>query len=350
MNEMQERFRATLIGCAIGDTLGMPVEGWKKEQIEKYVGRISKPIDPVILRDGCGNLIKRDEFGKLGYYSDGLVRGEWTDDTILTVALAESISAKKGLDLDDIAQSQLAEYRSRLLSDGTVFGGFGSTTTKAFKNLNKGISYLESAPADGGPGNAPAMKMSPVGLFMYARKAHYVGLKFAGQISEITHRDPRSIVSGIVQAQAVYQLLLGATREDFNYSQLEACERHEKPTPQNYPHAEKGDLASRLEWIWQNPDAGVDEAFAKLGNNSLVFRSYPFALFMFQKYWNEPIEGLLETVNWGGDCDTTGAILGALCGAKNGMIFPRSWLDVLTGKEKIIKAADGIFELSEGRK
>lgn len=344
---MRERFRATLIGCAIGDTLGMPVEGWKKSQIKKYAGRITEPIDPIVLRDVDGNLVKQDESGKLGYYSEGLKRGEWTDDTILTLALAESIVAIGGLDLEDIAQRQLAEYRSRLLPDGAVFGGFGSTTTKAFKNLDKGVSYLESAPEDGGPGNAPAMKMAPVGLFMYMRKAPRAGLKFAGQVGEITHRDPRSIVSGIVQAHAVYHLLLGAPREDFNYSQLEACSWHEKPTPKNYPHADKGSLASRLEWIWKNPDASVGEAFARLGNNSLVFRSYPFALFMFQKYWDNPVEGLLETVNWGGDCDTTGAIYGALCGAKNGMVFPQSWLGTLQGKERLTEAADGIFKLKE---
>jgi hypothetical protein len=45
------RYRAVLIGTAIGDTLGMPVEGWKKEQIHKYVGRITKPIAPVLLKD-----------------------------------------------------------------------------------------------------------------------------------------------------------------------------------------------------------------------------------------------------------------------------------------------------------
>lgn len=66
---------------------------------------------------------------------------------------------------------------------------------------------------------------------------------------------------------------------------------------------------------------------------------------MFQKYWNNPIEGLIETVNFGGDCDTTGAIYGSLCGAKNGMIFPAKWIEPLKDFEKIKKIADRIFEL-----
>ena len=31
---MKERYIATLVGCALGDILGMPVEGWKREQIK----------------------------------------------------------------------------------------------------------------------------------------------------------------------------------------------------------------------------------------------------------------------------------------------------------------------------
>ena len=34
---LREKFIATLVGCAIGDSLGMSVEGWKRKQIQKYI-------------------------------------------------------------------------------------------------------------------------------------------------------------------------------------------------------------------------------------------------------------------------------------------------------------------------
>jgi len=34
MTTMKERYQAILFGCAAGDTLGMPLEGWKQEQIK----------------------------------------------------------------------------------------------------------------------------------------------------------------------------------------------------------------------------------------------------------------------------------------------------------------------------
>ncbi|MDI6738354.1 MAG: ADP-ribosylglycohydrolase family protein, partial [Nanoarchaeota archaeon] len=90
-----EKYEAVLLGCAIGDTLGMPVESWKKEQIRKYIGKITKPIDAVAVRDAKGNIVREDEFGKLKCYNLGSKAGQWTDDTILTMALAESIAEKE---------------------------------------------------------------------------------------------------------------------------------------------------------------------------------------------------------------------------------------------------------------
>ncbi|MBU2637620.1 MAG: ADP-ribosylglycohydrolase family protein [Nanoarchaeota archaeon] len=339
-----ERYTAVLIGCAIGDTLGMPVEAWKKEQIRKYAGRITKPIDAVVITDSNGNLVMQDEFGKLKYYNKGLKAGQQTDDTILTMALADSIAEKQGIDLEDIAKKQLREYEIRIQPDGKVLGGFGGTTRDAFKNLQKGISPLKSG-VIGGPGNAPAMKMSPLGLYMHATGNYEEGLKAAEAIGRITHLDPRSVASGIVQAHCVYALLKGVSRDDFVGSFVEVCRKREAFPAKEFSLSNEGTLLERLKWIQGNMDAEPEAAFQKLGSSSLVYSSYPFALFMFQKYWDKPIEGLLETVNYGGDCDTTGAMYGALAGAKNGMIFPEEWAKVIDGLKRIKSTAKKISKI-----
>lgn len=344
MTEFQDKYIGTLIGCALGDTLGMPVEAWSKARIEKYAGKILSPITPIIIRNESGEIVYKDEFGKIKYFNIDSTKGDYTDDTILTLALAESIAAKQGLDLEDIAQRQLYEYTSRIQADGTVAGGFGGTTRQGFERLRSGISLLESG-VIGGPGNAPAMKMSPLGLYMDATNDSKQGLEYAELIGKITHLDPRSIASGVIQAHSIYVLLQDISREKFIESLVEVCSSWEKPVPANYSAAQAGSLTSRLNWIEQNKNVRDEEAHAVLGSGSSVLCSYPFALFMFQKYWDEPLRGLIETVNWGGDCDTTGAMYGALCGAKNGMIFPEEWLNVLKNKEKIEKAGRGIYQI-----
>jgi ADP-ribosylglycohydrolase len=343
MSNLKERYSATLVGVAIGDTLGMPVETWPKARIERHYGRIIGPVKQKVLHDSFGNEIKHDEFGKIRYWARNLEVGSYTDDTILTLPLAESIIDNKRINIEDIAKRELHEYEIRIKPDGTVTGGFGGTTKLAYKNLQRGISPFESG-AFGGPGNAPPMKMSPVGLFMNASNRYEEGLRDAELIGKITHRDPRSIAAGVIQAHAVYSLLNNIDRDNFVDSLLKVCRKYEKPVGAGCSLQERGNLLSRLVWINKNKDSSDKNAFCMLGNRSPVFESYPFTLFMFQKYFNNPLEGLLETVNWGGDCDTTGAMFGALVGARHGMIFPAEWTSVLKDFERLKGLGERLYE------
>lgn len=368
---IKEKYIATFVGCALGDTLGMPVEGLKREQIKKYVGRIDSMIDPVIIRDSSGAKVTQDEFGVLKYWNEDLKKGEYTDDTILPVALAESIIARQGLDLDDVGRRQLEAYIRMRRPDGTVKGGFGGTTRDAFKNLESGVSPRDSG-VIGGPGNAPVTKMFPIGIYMHATGKYDEGLRFAELVGRITHRDPRSVASGVVQAHAVYTALQGGTREEFVKSIAQIRVSVEKslipelkwcPSTMigpltsalmkvglwpNYTLWKQGSLKSRLEWIVKNKDADCEDAFKYLGSSSAVYESFPFAIFMFQKFWEDPVSGLLETVNYGGDCDSTGAMYGALAGARNGMIFPSKWLNKLDGLDRLVSVGEQMYALARG--
>jgi ADP-ribosylglycohydrolase len=187
--------------------------------------------------------------------------------------------------------------------------------------------------------------MAPIGMYMKSKNIYEEGLEYARLVGRITHLDPRSVVSGVVQAHAIYSLLNEIPRDDFIPSVLEVCKKYEEPLTSKFSLYEKGNLTEKIEWVDKNKDASVSEALEKLMNDSLVFRCYPFALFMFQKYWGDPINGMLDLVNTGGDCDTTGAIYGSLVGARDGMIFPESWTGVLQDREEIIKMADGLYDL-----
>lgn len=342
-NNLKERYAATLVGCGYGDTLGMAVEGWKKAQIEKYTGGVRKPIAPILIKNVDETLKTEDEFGKLKYYTRDLSQGDVTDDTILTIPIAESIIEKKFLDLDDICLRQVQEYISRLMPNGHVFGGFGRTTKDAFENIIKGISSKESGVFPG-LGTGPCMKMAPVGLYMHSTGSYDEGIRVSRLIGRSTHLDERAITTGVVQADLIYHLLNeNFSRHNFlTYLNLAAI-FHQRENPKGFPKEEKGYLSYKVNWIIKNQNTTDAEAKKFLGNSSLAIEAYPFTLFMFQKYWDKPLEGLIETVNWGGDCDTTGAMYGALAGAKNGMIFPETWK--LNEKQKLINLGEKLWEM-----
>jgi len=336
-----DNYKAILFGCAIGDALGMPVEGWKQEQIRKYYGRITDLIDPLIVNDEHGNLTMQDEFGKIKYHTKGLKAGQWTDDTILTIALAESIAEIRYINLKDIAQKQLHEFLYYEKSGSNR--AFGKTTRDAMNNLARGVF---PSGVIGGPGAAPAMKMAPVGIYMDISNEIEDNLKNAEMIGKITHLDPRSVASGVVQAFAIHALLQNVSRDTFVDSITDICSRYEIKVTSEYSCYGMGSLSSRLRWIQNNKDASVEYAFKILGSSSNVLCCYPFTLFMFQKYFEKPLEGMIETVNYGGDCDTTGAIYGTLVGAKYGMIFPEKWISKIENLEKIIAVSKKLERLS----
>ena len=343
--KLQERYEAAFIGCAIGDALGMPVEGFKRAQIHKYVGKVEGFMPPIIVRDTDGNKISRDEFGKLGYYTDGLEKGEWTDDTISFLLLGESLGELGRFDLEDIARRRIEDYTSRLSPEGVARGGFGQTTKLGFENVLRGISPYESGVV-GGPGNAPAMMMGSLGVYMHATGEYGEGVASAELVAKMTHLDPRSVAGGVVQAHAMYAVLNDMPQDTFVNSLVDICRKYERPATAQFSWHGWGSLLARLEWIRDNKDATPEDAYLRLTPSSTAYSSHPFALFMFQKYGEEnPVKGLLETINYGGDCDTTGAIYGSLIGGKNGLIFPETWKQEVKGRERLQQAGDRLYQL-----
>jgi len=344
-----ERYSATLVGCAVGDALGMPVEGWPKARIKKHCGRITEMMDPVILKDEDGERLTEDEFGKIHNWTEVFSKGEYTDDTILTLAIAESIIERGLPDLHHLTRKQLDIFQE--FEQGRSKCGFGGTTKSAFVNLLAGVSPTKSG-VIGGPGTGPAMKMAPIGMWMALEEdinRHRAGLYFAKAIGKSTHLDPRSIVCGIIQAQAIWECLAEETygRESFMKNLGGTCQSWEVPVTKEFTWYRKGDISDRLHWIWENSNASVEEAHEYLGSSSATYQAYPFVLFMFQKYWDDPIAGLEELVNCGGDCDTTGAMFGALAGARHGMVFPDKWTREITNLDYLIETGERFATLEQ---
>lgn len=127
---------ATLTGLAVGDALGMPFE------TQKY--------DSPALLDWDGS------FQASAYHQ--LRPGQWTDDTMMSKCLAESLLEFPKFNPEDVAQRYLRWYLSGDLR------GMGTTTKEAIQRLGKGTPWFNAASTKA-EGNAPAMRAAPLGLF-----------------------------------------------------------------------------------------------------------------------------------------------------------------------------------------
>jgi ADP-ribosyl-[dinitrogen reductase] hydrolase len=106
--DIRNKIRGSLIGLAVGDALGVPLEFTSPGQFE--------PIEDMI-----------------GGGSFNLNPGEWTDDTSMALCLAESLIEKKGFDPVDQLERYVRWYREGHLSvNGRCFD-IGNTTRDALE-------------------------------------------------------------------------------------------------------------------------------------------------------------------------------------------------------------------------
>ena len=73
-----------------------------------------------------------------------------------------------------------------------------------------------------------------------------------------------------------------------------------------------------------------------IGSGVQISETVPLCLAVFKMAKGDPVEAIEITTNLGGDCDTTSAIVGSICGAYSGVsAFPAKWIEKLEEVNRI---------------
>ncbi|WP_048091603.1 ADP-ribosylglycohydrolase family protein [Geoglobus acetivorans] len=291
---MQSNFRGSLLGLAIGDALGMPVEGMTYEEIKQRFGEI---------RDFMPS-------------EDGLSEGEWTDDTAQALILAESL-----LETVYFSPENFAEKLAGL----SISHRFGPTSSQAIRLLRQGYSWRESG--INSDTNGSAMRVAPIGL-LYNHNYNLVE-DYAVIASSITHKGSAAIAGCVAVAIGV----ACAANED------------EELVSEVVRRAEKYDtlVAEKIEYAYQIRKSGLEKAIKELGNSIMAFESIPFAFYCFFSSKNFE-QAVIRAVNAGGDADTVAAISGTLKGAETGIEGIPERLRKIKDYDIILDIADRLYE------
>ncbi len=311
-----DRCVGALAGTCVGDALGMPVEGWTWTRIRQHYGEVR---DMLPARLGAGT---------------------FTDDTLLTMALAESLLAQEGRVVpEDLVRRFRAVYDPRR--------GFGAGMHRLIRLWDEGVPWEEAARRvfDGGSyGNGAAMRVAPVGV-LFPGDLH-AAYKAAVAQAQVTHAHPLAQQAAGLQAMAVSLAMVTSAAsfdpEDF-VAELEASLPASAETLRRSLM-----LLLDVKDRWQDRDLIVH----KLGNGAAAHRSVPTAIFAFVTFWRSFEEALVYAVSLGGDTDTIAAMTGAIAGAFHGLraVPPRWWQALESGpqgKEKIVKLAEQLCALAQ---
>lgn len=304
---MQDKQRGCLVGLAVGDALGAAVE-------------FRQP----------------GTFPLVTCYRDGgphdLKPGQWTDDTSMALALADSLG--RGWSLDDQIREYVRWYEDGKYSVTGVCFDIGCTTRTALESYMEGDSVRFCGPSSPEfSGNGSIMRLAPIPMkFMSLyRDGKFLELaRLGGESSIPTHGSNQCIGACEYLTVVLAALMSGETREsvlDPEWSTLKSIEDDLDPLILKIA---KGSFRQK-----QPPE---------IKGSGWVVASLEAALWAFHNAKNFE-EAVLKAVNLGDDADTTGAVCGQLAGAfwgESGISESfRSGLDRLDMIEQAISSIEG---------
>jgi len=305
-----------LLGVAVGDALGVPYEFYSREFMDK---------NPAT--------------GMAGYGTHGQPAGTWSDDTSLTLCLADALT--EGYDLINIA-AKFVEWRYSNLwtANGSVFD-IGNTTSNSIDRLKfilqdgktEQFSKLKNINIEVENGNGSLMRILPL-LFYVMDKSLDEQFYIIKDVSALTHRHVRAAMACHIYLYFAEQLLSGKDKNNAYTLTQNVMKEFFSRLPETINECDtfKRILASDIRLLKKDD----------IISGGYVVNTLEAALWCFLKEDNFK-KALLSSVNLGGDTDTTAAVCGGLAGIYYGCeSIPEEWLSTLARKNEIIDLANRI--------
>lgn len=337
------RVRGCLLGGAVGDALGNPVEFRSLAAIRAAHGAA----------------------GVTGLVADGEgVVGRVTDDTQMTLFTAEGlIRAGERARAKGIGGGETAVVRHSYLrwletqnhpapqppdaENAVVRSGWlrqqrwlyarrapGNACLSGLRHAHVPPPYarLDGMPGPVNPGSkgcGTVMRSAPFGLTGASAEQAFT---LAGQCAQITHGHPTGYYAAAALAATVTHLLAGDSLEGAVLRALELLGRH--------PGHEETTAALRSALDLAAEGAPTAEKVESLGAGWVAEEALAIAVYSALAA-SSVREALLLSVNHSGDSDSTGAVCGNLLGAHHGDLrLPADWLVLVEGRGTIAEVAD----------
>jgi ADP-ribosyl-[dinitrogen reductase] hydrolase len=291
-----------LIGVAVGDALGVPVE---------FEPREVRDADPVVgMRSG-------------GRHAQPA--GTWSDNTSLTLSTVETL-------LDEYSVERLGRAFVEWLQDGRwtarkeVFQ-VGSTTRAAIMRLVDGVSAHESgSPHECDNDNGSLMRILPM-ILAYCRWSIPLMLERVHEASRITHAHPRSLY-----ACGLYGLI---NRNLLFHRAPSAAYRYAMETSRSYykqgPWRDEQRIFRNL--LRGTLGEATPDRIHGSGHVVSTLEAAVWSLVTTRNYR----DCVLRAVNLGEDTDTVAAVAGGMAGVCYGIDgIPAEWVDQLARRDDLL--------------
>lgn len=340
-----ENYIGCLVGGAIGDALGAPVEFDSISSIRTEYGH-----------GGVRDYVE---------YSDGT--GEFTDDTQMTLFTAEGLlrtihrEVIKGiggalLPITHHSYLRWLHTQGIPVQKENIYSGVydiekgwllkqkilykqrapGNTIVSA---LRSGHCGKVDKPINDSKGCGTVMKIVPVGLILHGKNRE--AFKAGCEISAITHGHPSGYLSAGFLASVIADIANGLSLLQSIRNAL-AILKEWKNYEETFRAVEKA-----INLFHQTKDRRMDvtaEAVEQLGGGWVAEEALSISVYASLIHENDFESGVILAINHSGDSDSTGSITGNILGLINGYDrIPRRWKEKLRGEEIVIQMAEDLF-------
>lgn len=307
--DWDNRVKGAVLGHAVGDALGVPVE---------FISRSTLKAEPVT--------------GMRGWGTHNQPPGTWSDDTSLMLCLLEHL--QYDLDLNAVAESFVAWLNEGYMTPhGKVFD-VGNATSKAIRRLAEGVAPEEAGgTGEHDNGNGSLMRILTIAFLreLSDEDATYL----AHKVSRLTHRHPRSQMGCGLFVLMCRKLLEGLSPVEAYQS---ACKMgrliyESNPFSAELPHYNR----------FLSADIG-DQPEEEIRSSGYVVHTLEAATWCLLRNTNFD-STVLTAVNLGEDTDTTAAVAGGMAGAAYGLgAIDRSWVKALANPHSLNKVLKKAIE------
>jgi poly(ADP-ribose) glycohydrolase ARH3 len=285
--QLRDKYRGALVGVAVGDGLGAPFEGHQG------------PVSPAQI-----TLVELDYLCL-----------HHTDDTEMTLALAESLLYTGDLDQHHLALTFARRWERQ------PDRGYGAGTAALLSRISGGDPWKETAEAQfsghGSFGNGAAMRVAPVAL--WAGGDPVLAAEVARHSAAVTHTHPEGVDGAAVQAAAVAVALAHPTTQPVDAAAF---------LDQVQAVAVTSVLIQQLDLVASLLDEGDSDGSKRVGTGVEAHEAVPAAIYCFLCHPGSFRDTIRMAIGLGGDTDTIAAMAGAISGACLGQrAIPQPWLD-----------------------
>ncbi len=317
----------SLIGGAIGDAMGGPVESLHYRFIREYHhGRLTDLVE----------YDRPPELGRpnpeRGAYARSSKAGTYTDDTHLRHFITDAIVARNGRIMpEDLAKVWMEKMETRF---------FWVSITNSWNRIALTATPTWEVGAGNVPDNSSAMCIGPIGVINAGDPEQAAQDAYA--IASLSHDGYAREAACIIASATAEAMKPDATVDGIVKASIEHMPNRD--TSPMY-----GAVLRAIEWADEAAD--TEELTAIFYERGLVsfadrippgepddrkswsvdpLESIPVVVAMFHKTKGDYRESVIAAANFGRDCDTIACMTGYIAGALNGVdAIPKEWIDTV---------------------